>query len=137
MKEFKDWFREGGLFEGGDCDGGPIWPSVSKCSHILSQHLFLIDIGHSVFSSGGWGQALLFSLKLFISSLNSYERAMKAIKKISKAAKAAQKVRLEYLDETQSLVSGASGNNTDDNDDLDEEYADEMSKNWEKISTKR
>ena len=62
---------------------------------------------------------------------------MKAIKKISKAAKAAQKVRLEYLDETQSLVSGASGNNTDDNDDLDEEYADEMSKNWEKISTKR
>ena len=63
---------------------------------------------------------------------------MRAMKRISKAAKAGQKVRLEYLDETQSLVSGVSGHNHSDDDDddhIDEEYADEMSKNWEKIST--
>ena len=62
---------------------------------------------------------------------------MRAMKKISKAAKASSKVRLEYLDETQSLVSGVSGGHPsdDDEDNIDEEYADEMSKNWEKIST--
>ena len=62
---------------------------------------------------------------------------MRAMKRISKAAKAGQKVKLEYLDETQSLVSGVSGNISDDDDEdhLDEEYADEMSKNWEKISS--
>ena len=61
---------------------------------------------------------------------------MRAMKKFSKAAKAGQKVKLEYLDETQSLVSGAGGNNSDeDEDNIDEEYADEMSKNWEKISS--
>ena len=64
---------------------------------------------------------------------------MRAMKRISKAAKAGQKVRLEYLDETQSLVSGVGGNNDnsdeEDDDQIDEEYADEMSKNWEKIST--
>ena len=58
------------------------------------------------------------------------------MKKLSKAAKAGQKVKLEYLDETQSLVSGVSGNISDDDEDhIDEEYADEMSKNWEKISS--
>ena len=58
------------------------------------------------------------------------------MKKFSKAAKAGQKVKLEYLDETQSLVSGAGGNISDeDEDNIDEEYADEMSKNWEKISS--
>ena len=61
---------------------------------------------------------------------------MRAMKRISKAAKAGQRVRLEYLDETQSLVSGAGGNISDeDEDNIDEEYADEMSKNWEKISS--
>ena len=62
---------------------------------------------------------------------------MRAMKRISKAAKAGPKVKLEYLDETQSLVSGVSGNISDDDDEdhLDEEYADEMSKNWEKISS--
>ena len=55
------------------------------------------------------------------------------MKKFSKAAK----VKVEYLDETQSLVSGGvSGQNSDEDEDpIDEEYADEMSKNWEKIST--
>ena len=63
---------------------------------------------------------------------------MRAMKRLSKAAKAAQKVRLEYLDETQSLVSGGGGNDDEDDEDddhIDEDYADEMSKNWEKIST--
>ena len=64
---------------------------------------------------------------------------MRAMKRLSKAAKAGPKVRLEYLDETQSLVSGVSGNHSDDDEDdednIDEEYADEMSKNWEKISS--
>ena len=64
---------------------------------------------------------------------------MRAMKRISKAAMAGQRVRLEYLDETQSLVSGVGGNNDnsdeEDDDQIDEEYADEMSKNWEKIST--
>ena len=60
------------------------------------------------------------------------------MKRLTKAAKGDPKVKLEYLDETQSLVSGNHSDDDDDDEDhIDEEYADEMSKNWEKISTKR